>query len=400
MAKKKNTQRADGRYAVQVYLGLGDDGKRKYKTVYGATQKEADEKALQIKISMRKGLDIASERDTFADWARRWLDIKSGEVGYSQNESYSHVVDVLNERIGDAPISKIKSIDIQGIINDLARENPETGKPSAPRTLRYYQQTASQVFRLAADNRAVDYNPADAVKIPKTETNSDRRALTEAEQRWIVEMDHRAKTAAMIMMYAGLRRGELIPLMWSDIDLETRTISVNKAVATVKSRFVIKETGKTAGSLRTIDMPKVLVDYLAAQPRRSLYVCTSAKGFMHTDSSWRRMWNSYLNDMNFKYGDFSCFLKKPSSKYEPGGVPFVIPRITAHWLRHTYATLLYFAGIDVMTAKEQLGHASITTTLEIYTHLNHKHKRREMDKLDAFLSGASQMQVSDEAEAQ
>ncbi|MDR2571583.1 MAG: tyrosine-type recombinase/integrase [Oscillospiraceae bacterium] len=67
-------------------------------------------------------------------------------------------------------------------------------------------------------------------------------------------------------------------------------------------------------------------------------------------------------------------------------VPFVIPRITPHWLRHTYATMLYFAGVDVLTAKEQLGHTDAQTTLGIYTHLDKTHKRKAMSKLDEYLS--------------
>lgn len=73
----------------------------------------------------------------------------------------------------------------------------------------------------------------------------------------------------------------------------------------------------------------------------------------------------------------------------------VIPHFTAHWLRHTFCSLLYMAGIDVVTAKEQMGHADIKTTLAIYTHLDAQYKKNTMEKLDAFLeeTNASHMQV-------
>jgi len=105
------------------------------------------------------------------------------------------------------------------------------------------------------------------------------------------------------------------------------------------------------------------------------------------------MWESYLADLNIKYGDFSPFEKRPTSKFDPKGVPFVIPRITPHWLRHTFATMLYFAGVDVLTAKEQLGHADIQTTLRIYTHLDQQRKEKSMNKLNDYLKSASRMQV-------
>jgi integrase len=93
-------------------------------------------------------------------------------------------------------------------------------------------------------------------------------------------------------------------------------------------------------------------------------------------------------ELNLKFGDFSNLLdfQKPTSKFAPKKIPMVIPPITAHWLRHTYITMLYLAGVDVMTAKEQAGHADIKTTMQIYTHLDSKYKNNQIDKLDEYLS--------------
>ena len=93
MAKRKNAIRDDGLIAVQIYLGRdAESGKRRYRTVYGKTQKEADDKALQIKLSMKKGIDISAERDTFSTWADMWLKVKAGEVSAGRLVVYeSHV---------------------------------------------------------------------------------------------------------------------------------------------------------------------------------------------------------------------------------------------------------------------------------------------------------------------
>ena len=109
MAKKRNTKRADGRIAVQVYLGRDENNKRLYKTVYGKTQKEADEKALQIKVAMKRGLDVTAERDTFGQWAERWLKIKAAEVGSVKYVGYKAAVKSLNVRFGDVPLKGIRS---------------------------------------------------------------------------------------------------------------------------------------------------------------------------------------------------------------------------------------------------------------------------------------------------
>ncbi|MCL2821551.1 MAG: site-specific integrase [Oscillospiraceae bacterium] len=386
MAKKKNTTRKDGLIAVQVYLGLDENGKRKYKTVYGRTQPEADAKAEQVKISMRKGLDVTAEKETFELWSERWLEVKKAEVSLSQYNSYRGSLKHLVLSFGNIALKKIKTADIQSVLFTLAEMNPNTQKPSSKKTLKHIRLIAQQIFRLAIENRVLDYNPVLAVRIPGNAPQDKCRALTDEEQHWILDSEHRAKRAAMIMMYAGLRRGELIALTWNDIDLEKRTINVNKTAEKASNQFIIKNSTKTYAGMRVVDIPNVLADYLRSESRDGIHVCLSIQGKMHTESSWKRMWNSYLTELNFKHGNFSLFSKKPKSKYDNGGVPFMIPRITPHWLRHTYATMLYFAGVDVLTAKEQLGHADAQTTLGIYTHLDKTHKRKAMSKLDEYLN--------------
>lgn len=110
----------------------------------------------------------------------------------------------------------------------------------------------------------LDYNCASAVKIPKTAEKSTRRALTEEEQSWITDTPHRAQTAAMIMMYAGLRRGELLALTWQDIDLDAHTIKVERSVSMIKGKPHIKEGGKTDAATRTVYIPVSLSTTLEA----------------------------------------------------------------------------------------------------------------------------------------
>lgn len=115
------------------------------------------------------------------------------------------------------PISKIKGYDVQDIMNDYARENPKTGRPASEKTLKDILSVVRQIFDMTVKNRVIDFNPADAVEIPAQSSESVRRALTDEEQQRIVDTSHRAQRAAMIMMYAGLRRGELIPLTWDKL---------------------------------------------------------------------------------------------------------------------------------------------------------------------------------------
>lgn len=383
----KNTKRKDGRVKASVYLGNG-----KYKYVYAANNRELERKVQEVKLQLGKGIDVSAERDTFGQWAERWLKLKKLEVSNGRYNTYSYRVRNLDP-IAYMQIGKIRTMDIQDVIISLSAEG------YALKTLKDVKNTASQIFHLAIDNRVIDYNPALSVKLPAEAPKETRRALTKEEQEWIAApTEHRAHRMAMIMMYAGLRRGEVIPLLWSDIDLSARTISVNKAVEMINGKSVLKESTKTAAGMRIVYIPQVLADFLAAEPHNnSLLVCPDASGRMMSESAYKRLWDSYLAELNFKFGDFSSVLvpneqsgtmeqyHKPKSRFAPQKIPFVIPRITAHMLRHTFITLMYIAGVDLLTAKEQAGHADVQTTMEIYTHLDSIYKVKQIEKLDEYI---------------
>ena len=339
---------------------------------------------MQVKLALRKGIDVTADQDTFGEWARRWLKYKEADISASQYQSYEGYLKRL-ESLNGMRISEIKTYDIQEIIDALAVENPHTGKPTSKKTLGDVKITASQILRLAITNRVLDYNPADAVIIPKNAPQSHRRALTKEEQGWILNTPHKMQLAAMIMMYAGLRRGELLALTWQDIKLADRTITINKAVEFRKGIPHIKGSTKTNSGMRVVSIPEILAVYLSDQPKSSLLVFPSTTGQIVSESSWRVMWDDYLKEIDKRFG---------SPKVGKSSI-LTISHFTAHWLRHTYATMLYMAGVDVMTAKELLGHTDIKTTLGIYTHLDTKFKIRSVDKLNDYLGNASQMQVNE-----
>lgn len=222
MSKKKNNKRADGRLETTVTIGHDENGKPLRKHLYAKSAKELNEKVVSIKMSIGKGLDISAQNDTFKSWADIWLKMKKPNIGNSQYKHYLSYLKCLNGYIGEVSIKDIRLIHIQEIINSLFEENPNTGKHSSKKLLTEIKNTAKQVFEFAIDNKVIDYNPAAKVQIPKKAISEERRALTEEEQAWISETPHRMQTAAMIMMYAGLRRGELIPLTWDDIDLKRK----------------------------------------------------------------------------------------------------------------------------------------------------------------------------------
>lgn len=135
-------------------------------------------------------------------------------------------------------------------------------------------------MQLAMDNRIIDYNPVCSVKIPKKQPKEEIRALTDEERQWIIDTPDFMQLPSMIMMYAGLRRGEIVALLWSDIDLMNRTISVNKSAEVINGKFTVKNSTKTESGKRIVYIPKILSDYLAKQQRTTnMLVCPSPTGY-------------------------------------------------------------------------------------------------------------------------
>lgn len=405
MAKK--TKRADGRYAVQVYLGKDENGNRKYKTVYGSTQKEVDEKAIEIKTKLGKGLNLELEKDTFKKWTERWLKYKKTEVSTSHYNGLvstcKHLKPLENKKLVD-----IVPWDIKDLLSNLAKENPNTGNPASKKLLQDIKSVISQIFSEAIDNRVVEFNPAQNIKIPKSAAKSEREPILDEQIKWIAETKHNAQTPAMIMLYAGLRRGEVVTLTWRDIDLKNGSITVNKSVEYQKNTPVVKDGAKTKAGVRTVPIPTILTTYLKNVEKNGIYVVGKGDKIM-TAGAWKRMWESYMVTLDAQYGkrvfekERPCrkglSLDAPVNKCDPLKGPIVIKTFTAHQLRHTYATMLYDAGVDVLTAKQFLGHSDIKTTLDIYTHLSNTRKTKSITAFNEFLKCKSDASQSEAANA-
>ena len=410
MAKKSNNRREDGRIAVQVYIGMVD-GKRKYKTFYGKTQKEAQAKADEFRSAIGKNENLPDDR-TLRFWTKKWCENRDFETTEERAQASRAKSDMFvnwapfenrwateKDRtitLGDMPMNEIKLYQLQAVLDSLARLNPFTGKPSAKRTLNSYLKTIQAIYQYALYNQAISFDPTSRLTISKTAVQKERRALTAIERQRICEFEHRAQLPAMLMMFAGLRRGEATALLWSDIDFENNTISINKSYDF--KRECIKPP-KTEAGIRTVVMPDILSEYLrvyrATQGKGKILVILSSHDKPMSNTAWRRMLENYLVQLNYTYGYFS----DKQITESPEKLPMVIQPFTWHCLRHTYATILYESGVDAVAAKNLLGHSDIKTTLGIYTHLSQEKKQSDISKLNSFLGydknkSASQTQVN------
>lgn len=361
-------------YRTSVYVGTVD-GKKVRKTVRAKNQRELDKKVRELKNNFEKGKDLYTNA-TFGFWADRWYyDLKepSGLAPATLTQIRS-ALNPLNAAFAETAFKDITFSTFQRFVNTFSKTPLErTGQLPSKRTIKNVVNTFNAVAEYAAESDIPAAVPFKKVAINKNAPAKKRRALTEKEIDRIRATEHPAQIAAMIMIFAGLRRGELVPLRWSDIDLERGTIDLRRFGYVENSQFVVKEEGKSTSARRIIPLPPVLVDYLKEYRSKgnatSLLVCPQGNGKMHSPSSFRRMWERYLKLLNYRYG-----FAEPHEVSETVGkpdLPMMIEPFTPHYCRHTYATLLFLQEVPVTKSMQLLGHSSIEMTVDIYTDLKY-----------------------------
>ncbi|WP_303917498.1 site-specific integrase [Subdoligranulum variabile] len=172
-------------------------------------------------------------------------------------------------------------------------------------------------------------------------------------------MKPRARAFCALCLYAGLRKEEALGLCWDDIGPASMAISRGVTFPDGNQPDPSMEL-KNRASRRVLPLPKKLREILLDTPHTSEYVVPSADGTVMTSTAYQRMWQRNVSGMV----DFP---------------------VHAHMLRHTYATTLYRAGVDLRTAQQLLGHATIQMTAEIYTHLEAEDSLKAVHRIDEYL---------------
>lgn len=219
------------------------------------------------------------------------------------------------------------------------------------------------------------------VIVPPVEATK-RRPLMDEEKALVMRTyaGHRMGVPALLLLYCGLRRGELIALTWSDVNIKNKSITVNKAAIFNHNQPQI-EKPKTSTGVRTVPIPDTIVDALKEYRKgiKSTMVCPAISGGMMSERAFKCAWSSYMHYLNIQAGGRVASRSRPKLT--------VVNNLTPHMFRHTYATILYNAGVDVKSAQRFLGHADINMTLKIYTHLSVQKEQEAIASLNRHLSG-------------
>lgn len=368
----KYKKRADGRYLIQVQIGVKENGKPQYKNIYAKTIRELEEKAAVYRQELEKGMVVDDRGLTVAVWSKKWLETYKAGVELKTSQMYenavnNHIIPVL----GRYTLKQLRPHHIQELINELADKG-------LTRTLHIIKITLNQILEQAVDNGYMYKNIASKIILP-TYQKPKKRSLTDAEKKYILAADLPLKEKAFVytLLYTGLRKGEALALTVDDVDMENRTIDVNKTIVVQSNQATIKPRPKSLAGNRTVpiidELYPILLEHLSRL--EGTYLFTSAKGTLMSHSAFARMWTKILNA--FKV---ACIADSDTNALD------IANDITPHIFRHSYATMLYYAGVDIKTAQYLLGHSSIQMTMDIYTHLDTRQTLNAADKLNTYMS--------------
>lgn len=334
---------------------------------------------------------------SFKDFSEIWFAKHTVGVSYSYKKSIKNSINHCVQSFGFKKISDVQPGDIDDLICKLAEENPHTHKPTSKKTLQQLVNISYNIFEYALENDLIIKNPSrnKKKKIPKNAPQKVVKAINYEQYELVLKVEQRLKLGAMLMMFSGIRRGELIALEWSDVHIEDyynrKGIDINKSASINNTNSFIVHSGTKNGKSRFVPIPEFLHAYLLEEKQNAIsyLVCPQDNGKIQTPSTWSRYWKTYQADLN--YHAFSERFKRRNpdkaipSKFSPNGIPKVITEFNAHQLRHMYATLLFLSGIDALTASQLMGHSSVEITLDIYTHLEEQYRQIDVSKLDKFI---------------
>lgn len=346
-AKQKNQKmyrRPDGLYEKSVII----NGKRK--VFRGKSEKAVEKKMIEYQSEIDAG-------PYFCDVAERWHDEHFPTLSPTTQRGYKFAFEEVKERFGSTYINQITP----GMINKYLKALPSS---YARKTVATRLLVLSLIFKYAVNNDILTDNPCSCVSVPKGHSSHKRRAPTETEINTIkANVDFEYDNVpigllAVFLLYTGCRKGEALALQYKDIDYDNARLSIAKSIYYESTTPYIKKP-KTEAGVRKIIIPKYLLKLLPRNKKQEAYIFSDSLDRPMHGAFYRTAW---------KYWQKSTGLN-----------------LTAHQLRHGYATILLEADVPVKDAQDLLGHADASITQNIYQEISETRKKQTEIKINNFI---------------
>ncbi len=364
-------KRKDGRWEGRYTAGRDPvTGKVIYKNVLGKTQAEVKEK-LKAAIEKSAVRTVNTEHYTVGQWLDTWMENYAKlQVRASSYKTYQGFIDNhIKPTLGNVSLEKLAAMELQKLYKHLlesgrvecteARNKP---KGLSIKTVRNINQMISSALNCAVEQYLIPANPTKGCVLPKLERKEMKILPLESLGAFFEE----ARRSGVFELYyidlaTGLRRGELLGLKWSDIDLDKGIIHVRRQILRQNGK-VIEAPLKTKNSYRSIAIGADAIKVLKGMEQKDEYVFPSPYGGPMSPDSVLHMLQRVLKRAGLE-------------------------RIRFHDLRHTFSVLALQNGVDVKTLSSMLGHYSAGFTLDTYAHVTSSMQKQAANAVGSFLSG-------------
>lgn len=400
--KEGEYQRSNGTYE---YRWRSENGKRN--NVYAKSLEELREKEAEIQRDRSDGIRSEARNATINDIHEQWLQLKKGlKANTLVNYEYMYKMYVFPE-FGKRKVGSLKKSDVRRFYNGLV-----DSQRLKVATVENIHTVMHQVLDFAVEDEYLRTNPSDnALKELKQTHNLDSercKALTAGQQKLLMNFLKNSEKynhwlpIITVMVECGLRAGEATGLRWEDINLDTGEISVNHTLIYYSHRekgcLYGINTPKTEAGNRIVPMtPAVKAAFVQEreyQKKTGISCKVTIDGytdFIFVNRFGECQHHSTINkgiDRIIRDCNEEQLAKCESGTIKPKNL-VLLPKFSCHSLRHTCATRLCEAGINMKVIQDVLGHADITTTMNIYTEATKNLKKKEIDKFAEFLSATT-----------
>ena len=342
-----------------------------YKTIKG-TRKDAERERRRLLTAIDKGIHVDPSALTVAAYMDQWLaDVAPASVSPKSLEQYRSLSRIqIKPHLGTLQLQKLRPADIAAWHQALGK----TG--ISVRSIQHAHGVLRTALAHAAAVEILERNVATFIRPPKTVRTEVEILNAEQIADALRKLEgHPIYPIAAVAIGTGARRGEIAALRWSDIDLDAATVRIERSLEQVKGSVRVKSP-KTAAGRRTVSLPAFAVDALRDHRRQTLELRL-------------RLGIGALPGGAPVFGNIEGNTITPfyiTTSWRRAVRSRGLPKITFHSLRHSHASALIAAGVDVVTVSKRLGHASPALTLSTYSHLFTNSDDKAAAAIDAALS--------------
>jgi integrase len=351
-------QRSPGHFAIVIDINKDGARKRIWHSFKG-TKREAQVECARLIAAMDEGSYVETNKtltvgklllDRLAQWeAAKRITPKSAE-------RYSELINnQITPHLGEKKLQSLKGQDIEQWHGTLVAAG------LAPRTIGHSHRLLKKCLNEAVRFGLIVKNPAESEKPPQVE-GDEVEIVGEGQLRHLLEglRGHGVEPIAILALFAGLRRGEIFALRWRNVDLDKKVLRVVEALEQTKKLGVRFKAPKSRAGKRDVGLPDIVVDRLRQHRIRQLELRA-------------KLGLGRLSDDDLLFPSLNGGPTGPrnfSAKTWPKFTASIgMPDIRFHALRHTHASQLIAAGVDVVMISKRLGHSNPSITLKVYAHL-------------------------------